>query len=277
MFKNLQQLTIILLNCHLNHPSAAMTLIDTHAHLYLEDFATDRTLVLERALFQGVQKIFLPNIDSRSVENLLQLEKEFPAHCFAMMGLHPCSVNEQVEQELKIVSDWLAKRKFAGLGEIGLDFYWDRTYTDQQLHAFRTQIQWALQYQLPISIHSRNATKACIEMVQSMQNGRLKGIFHCFSGTVEEAKKIIDLNFYLGIGGVITFKNAGLDKVIEQVDLRHLVLETDAPYLAPVPYRGKRNESSYLRLIAEKIAAIKQVSVEEVAAVSTENAAKVFD
>lgn len=254
-----------------------MTLIDTHAHLYLEDFATDRTLVLERALFQGVQKIFLPNIDSHSVENLLQLEKEFPAHCFAMMGLHPCSVNEQVEQELKIVNDWLAKRKFAGLGEIGLDFYWDRTYTDQQLHAFRTQIQWALQYQLPISIHSRNATKACIEMVQSMQNGRLKGIFHCFSGTLEEAKKIIDLNFYLGIGGVITFKNAGLDRVIEQVDLRHLVLETDAPYLAPVPYRGKRNESSYLRLIAEKIATIKQVSVEEVAAVSTENAAKVFD
>lgn len=253
-----------------------MVLIDSHAHLYLEDFKEDRQEMMERAQQAGVEKVFLPNIDSTTVQDMLQLEADYPDRVFPMMGLHPCSVNEKVEEELSVVNDWLSKRNFSALGEIGLDFYWDVTFKKQQMDAFSRQIDRALEYDLPIVIHSRNSMKECIDMVRSKQNGRLKGVFHCFSGTVAEAKAITDLGFYLGIGGIVTFKKSTLPAVIKDIDLRHLLLETDAPYLAPVPYRGKRNESSYLKAVAEKIAEVKSVPLEEVAGATTENAMQLF-
>lgn len=231
---------------------------------------------MHRAMDAGVKKVFLPNIDSGTIHAMLDMEKKFPKQAFAMIGLHPGSVKETVEEELKKVKEWLSKRKFAAVGEIGLDFYWDTTFKEQQLHAFSTQIDLALQYDLPIVIHSRNATAECIEMVQDKQNGKLKGIFHCFSGTVMEAKKIIALGFYLGIGGVVTFKKSTLPEVLKRIDLEHLVLETDSPYLTPVPHRGKRNESSYIPFVAEKVAEIKGVSVDDVAKVTTANALELY-
>lgn len=246
--------------------------IDTHAHLYLEEFNEDREAVMQRAMDSGVKKIFLPNIDSGTIHAMLDMEKKFPKQAFAMMGLHPGSVNGTVEEELKRVKEWLSKRKFVAVGEIGLDFYWDTTFKEQQLQAFSAQIDLALQYDLPIVIHSRNAMAECIEMVQGKQNGKLKGIFHCFSGTVTEAKKIVALGFYLGIGGVITFKKSTLPEVLKRIDLERLVLETDSPYLTPVPHRGKRNESSYIPFIAEKVAEIKGVSVDVVAGITSSNA-----
>ncbi|GAA4310913.1 TatD family hydrolase [Compostibacter hankyongensis] len=253
-----------------------MQLIDTHAHLYLETFSADREAVLQRARDNGVQKIFLPNIDGGSIAGMLALEIACPDLCHAMMGLHPCSVDGEVDKALDTVHSWLQRRKFAAVGEIGLDYHWDITWKEQQLLAFRRQADWALEYDLPIVIHSRNATADCIAVLKEKQNGKLRGIFHCFSGTAEEAQQITDLGFLLGIGGVVTFKNAGLDKVVQQLDLRHLVLETDAPYLAPVPYRGKRNESSYLTLIAGKIAALKGTTLEEVAGSTTAQALRLF-
>lgn len=250
--------------------------VDTHAHLYLEEYNEDRETVMHRAMDAGVKKVFLPNIDSGTIHAMLDMEKKFPKQAFAMIGLHPGSVKETVEEELKKVKEWLSKRKFAAVGEIGLDFYWDTTFKEQQLHAFSTQIDLALQYDLPIVIHSRNATAECIEMVQDKQNGKLKGIFHCFSGTVMEAKKIIALGFYLGIGGVVTFKKSTLPEVLKRIDLEHLVLETDSPYLTPVPHRGKRNESSYIPFVAEKVAEIKGVSVDDVAKVTTANALELY-
>ncbi|HEY6082156.1 MAG TPA: TatD family hydrolase [Chitinophagaceae bacterium] len=254
-----------------------MELTDTHAHLYADEFLADREEMMNRAFSNGVKKIFLPNIDNGSIPSLLELEANYPGRCFAMMGLHPCSVKENVEEELQTVEEWLRKRAFSAVGEIGLDFYWDLSFREQQLYAFRRQVDLAKQYRIPFVIHSRNATRECIDIVREKQDGSLKGIFHCFSGSEDEAKQVTELGFYLGIGGVVTFKNAGLDKLVEKTALPLIVLETDAPYLAPVPYRGKRNESSYLRLVAEKIAAIKQVSLEEVAAITTENAAKIFN
>lgn len=253
-----------------------MKLTDTHAHLYAKEFDADRREMMDRALDGGVDKVYLPNIDSGSVSSMLSLEKEYPEHCFAMMGLHPCSVKEDVEDELAQVEQWLAKRTFSAVGEIGLDFYWDTTFKEQQLLAFRRQLDLARQYRIPVSIHSRNAMRECVELVKEKQDGHLRGVFHCFSGSPEEAQQIISLGFYIGIGGVLTFKNSGLDKVLEQVALQHLVLETDAPYLAPVPFRGKRNESGYLALIAQRVAAVKRCSVEEVAAATHENARKIF-
>lgn len=207
---------------------------------------------------------------------MLKLEAGYPGQCTSMMGLHPCYVKENYEAELKIVEDYLAQRSFAAVGEIGLDFYWDKTFTEQQYKAFHRQIEWALHYDIPIAIHSRNATDECIEVVASHQDGRLTGVFHCFSGNADQAKKVADLGFYLGIGGVVTFKNSGLDKAIEDISLDYLVLETDAPYLAPVPFRGKQNEPSYLKYVLDKIATIKHCSMEEVAAVTTANAKKLF-
>lgn len=254
-----------------------MTLIDSHAHLYLEEFKEDRQEIMERAEKAAVDKIFLPNIDSTTVRDMLQLEADFPGRVFPMMGLHPCSVNENAEKELELVKDWLSKRKFSAVGEIGLDFYWDITFKQQQMAAFSCQIDWALEYDLPIVIHSRNSTKECIDIVRSKQNGYLKGVFHCFSGTVAEAKEITGLNFYLGIGGVLTFKKSTLPAIIKETDLGYLLLETDSPYLAPVPYRGKRNESSYVKTVAEKLAEIKSVTLDEVATVTTENALRLFN
>lgn len=232
--------------------------------------------MLQRAREAGLSKVLLPAIDSGSHESMLKLEEENPGFCLAMMGLHPCSVKEDYEQELKIAEEHLARRAFIGVGEIGLDFYWDLTFKEQQFRAFHRQIEWALQYGLPIAIHSRNANEECIQVVREHQKGNLKGVFHCFSGTVEQARQMIELGFYLGIGGVLTFKNGGLDKVIEEIDTRHLVLETDAPYLAPVPFRGKRNESSYITYVAQKLADLKQTSVQEIIDQTSQNAQNLF-
>ncbi|MGN6294620.1 MAG: TatD family hydrolase [Chitinophagaceae bacterium] len=253
-----------------------MQLIDTHAHLYSNQFNNDRQAMLQRAREAGLSKVLLPAIDSESHENMLKLEEENPGFCLAMMGLHPCSVKEDYERELKIAEEYLAGRAFIGVGEIGLDFYWDLTFKEQQFKAFHRQIEWALHYGLPIAIHSRNANDECIQVVREHQKGSLKGVFHCFSGTVEQARQMIELGFYLGIGGVLTFKNGGLDKVIEEIDTRHLVLETDAPYLAPVPFRGKRNESSYITYVAQKLADLKQTNVQEIIDQTSQNAQNLF-
>lgn len=253
-----------------------MVLIDTHCHLYLEEFREDIRLVIEKASAAGVEQIYLPAIDSSEHQNLVDLEAAFPGKCVAMMGLHPCYVKENVEDELRLVEDWLSNRSFAAIGEIGLDFYWDRTFEAQQYDAFRKQIGLALQYSLPIVIHSRNSTKECIEIVNEFRGKNLHGVFHCFGGSYEEAKQIADAGFYLGIGGIVTYKNAGLPAVLERLSLDQIVLETDAPYLTPVPFRGKRNESAYLPYVVAKLAEIYQVSSEEVAARTTANARKLF-
>lgn len=251
-------------------------IVDTHCHLYLDEFKNDIADVIKRAEAEGVNKFYLPAIDSSEIENIFLLEEKFPGKCVAMMGLHPCSVKENYVDELAIVKDWLSKRKFAAVGEIGLDFYWDKTFTLQQYEAFRSQIELSLQYKLPIVIHTRNAMRETIDVVKEFVPKGVRGIFHCFGGTVENAKEIIGAGFYLGIGGVLTYKKSGLAEVLKEIDLQHLVLETDSPYLTPVPFRGKRNESSYLKYIIEKLALVKNVSVEEVAAVTTANAEKIF-
>ncbi|HEU4469803.1 MAG TPA: TatD family hydrolase [Flavisolibacter sp.] len=251
-----------------------MHLIDTHTHIYLNEFEKDRDEMMKRAQSAGVYLMLLPAIDAATHGQMLALEAQYEA-CRAMMGLHPCSVKEDFEQELALVEDWLGKRKFLAVGEIGLDFYWDKSFVQQQTEAFHRQIGLALRYDLPVSIHSRNATDECIEVIQEYPE--LRGVFHCFSGTAEQAEKIMAAGFYLGIGGVVTFKNAGLDKVIESKGLSSVILETDAPYLAPVPYRGKRNEPAYVKLVAEKLALLCHCSIEEVAEITTQNARKLFN
>jgi TatD DNase family protein len=254
-----------------------MNFIDSHTHIYLSDFAQDIDSVMLRADNEGIKKIFFPAIDSSHHDEMFLLEQKFPNTCFLMMGLHPCSVKENYLDELKIVEELLKKRKFAAIGEIGLDFYWDTNFAKQQYAAFEQQMQWALDYSLPINIHTRNATQETIECVKPFSQKGLKGIFHCFGGTVETAKQIIDLGFLLGIGGVVTYKKSGLDEVLKHISLEHIVLETDAPYLTPVPFRGKRNESSYIKIIAQHIANIKKERVEEVARVTTNNAEKIYN
>lgn len=254
-----------------------MILTDTHTHLYSKDFDTDRAELIETAIKNGIKRFFLPNVDSESIPGMFQVEKQFPDNCFAMMGLHPCSVNATYQDELQVVKHWLSKRKFIGIGEIGIDLYWDKTFLVQQQDAFRTQIQLAKEYNLPYVIHARDSFNEVMEIVSEFKNDAIKAIFHCFSGNVQQAEEVIAAgNFKLGIGGVVTFKNSGLDKVVGAIDLKHLVLETDAPYLAPMPHRGKRNEPDYLMLTAKKIAEIKNISVEEVAAVTTQNSIEVF-
>lgn len=251
-------------------------IVDTHCHLYLKHFTSDLPAVIDRAKAEGVHQFYLPGIDSSVINEMLQLETDYPGECFAMMGLHPCSVAANFQEELKIVSDWLARRTFAAVGEIGLDYYWDRTFMKEQEQAFHEQIEWALQYQLPIVIHSREAMDDCIRIVQEHQKGRLQGIFHCFTGTALQAQQIIDAGLYLGIGGVLTYKNSGLAEALDQIPLNSMVLETDAPYLSPVPFRGKRNESSYLKYVVDKLAEVKKTSKEEVARITTANAQKIF-
>lgn len=251
-------------------------IVDSHCHLYLDEFKNDINEVIARAEAEGVNKFYLPALDSAEISNILELENKFPGKCIAMMGLHPCAVKENYQDELAIVKDWLAKRKFAAVGEIGLDFYWDKTFVTQQYEAFRQQIVLSLQYDLPIVIHTRNAMKETIDVVKEYVPKGVRGIFHCFGGTVEDAGEIIDAGFFLGIGGVLTYKKSGLDEVLKHIDLKHMVLETDSPYLTPVPFRGRRNESSYLKYIVEKLAEIKHVAVEEVAAVTTGNIQKIF-
>ena len=253
-----------------------MTLIDTHTHLYLKDFSADFELVLERAKLAGVGKFYLPAIDSEVIEDMFLLETKYPEICYAMMGLHPVSVKDNYRAELKIVEQHLERRKFVAMGEIGLDYHWDTTFKNEQLEAFNTQMEWALQYKLPIVIHTRNAMRDTIEAVRPIADRGLRGIFHCFGDDAATAKDIISMGFFLGIGGVITYKKANLEESLKDIPLEYMVLETDAPFLTPVPFRGKRNESSYLVHIARKLADIKNVSVEEVAAITTANAKKIF-
>jgi TatD DNase family protein len=253
-----------------------MRFIDTHCHLYSNDFKADSPEMIRRALDAGVAKCFLPNIDIESVPDMLALELAYPGTCFPMMGLHPCHVKADFRDRLREMRQWFDKRAFAGVGETGLDFHWDLTYREEQVEAFQVQVEWAIQFELPLVIHSRKSLDECIGVVRENQDGRLRGIFHCFSGTVEQAKAVRDLGFHMGIGGVVTYKNGGLEPVLQALGLDRIVLETDAPYLSPVPHRGKRNEPAYLPHIAGKIAEILGTTVAEVAEQTTRNAEKLF-
>jgi TatD DNase family protein len=250
--------------------------IDTHAHIYLDEFKADRTDMLIRAKHEQVENIYMPNIDHTSIDDMLELESRSEGTCIAMMGLHPCYVKKDFEKELYLVEDWLNKRKFAAVGEIGTDLYWDKTFWDQQVEAFTVQMQWAKHTNLPIVIHCRESINETIALVEKYKDENLRGVFHCFSGNLEQARKIIALGFYLGIGGVATFKNGGLDKVLPEISPEHIVLETDSPYLAPVPHRGKRNEPAYVKLVAEKIALIKSMTVADIQTITTTNAMNLF-
>lgn len=251
-------------------------IIDTHSHIYLPEFDADRAEMVARAENEGVRLILMPAIDNQTHSMMFGAEQDFSGICRGMMGLHPCSVKEGYQDELKIVQDHFERRAFVAVGETGLDFYWDRTFIKEQYESFQFQIELAIQYDVPVVIHSRNSIDECIKVIGNNQKGNLKGVFHCFSGNIEQAKQIIELGFYLGIGGVITFKNSGLDSVMVDVDMANVVLETDAPYLAPVPFRGKRNECSYLKYVVEKLSEIKNISKNEIETVTTDNARKLF-
>ena len=250
--------------------------IDTHTHLYDEQFNEDRTAMVQRAIDKGVKMMLLPNCDQHTIQGMNALSDEFPLQCYPMIGLHPVYVKEDFRKELDIMKAELATGKYIAIGEIGLDYYWDRSFEAQQLSAFEEQIDWALAADLPIVIHTRDSVQAGIDTIRKKQNGKLKGVFHCFSGTVEEAQQIIDLGFYLGIGGALTFKNSTLKNFIATLPLDKLILETDAPYLAPVPYRGKRNESSYIPLIASYLSTLFQVDETIIADQTTKNALALF-
>jgi len=249
---------------------------DTHIHLYAEQFEPDLDQLIEKAVTSGVECFFMPNIDSTSIESMLNLEKKFPENCFPMMGLHPCSVKDNWRDEMKIVEDWLSKRKFFAVGEMGIDLYWDKTFIEEQKIVFKRQAELANQYKLPIVIHTRDSFEVAIQLLKEIKKEEPFGIFHCFTGNVQEAKQVTDMGFLLGIGGVVTFKNGGLDKTLEQINLKDVVLETDAPYLAPAPFRGKRNEPVYILKVAERISEVKNVPVEEVIRITTENSKRVF-
>lgn len=251
-------------------------LTDTHTHLYSDAFAEDRTTIMQRAQDAGINRFFIPAIDSNYTEAMYRLERSYPEQIFLMMGLHPTSVKANYEKELTHVAEELKKRKFYAVGEIGVDLYWDKSTLEIQQDAFKRQIQLAKKYKLPIVIHCRDAFDEVFEVLESEKGDDLFGIFHCFTGTKEQAFRAIDLNMKLGIGGVVTFKNGKIDQFLGEIDLQHIVLETDAPYLSPTPYRGKRNESSYLKLIAAKVAEIYAISVNEVACVTTQNSKDVF-
>ena len=251
-------------------------MIDTHAHIYLEHFADDVDAVIDRALENGVKKILLPNIDSTTVNQMLDLEERYPGVCYAMMGLHPCSVKDDFEKELLLVADWLDKRSFLAIGEMGTDLYWDKTFWEQQKKAFHMQAELALKHNLPIVIHCRETIDETIGLVKEYEGRGLKGVFHCFTGSADQAKQITDLGFYLGLGGVATFKNGGLDQVIPHLDTTKIILETDSPYLTPTPYRGKRNEPSYVSFIADKVAEYLQMNKEALVDLTTTNANALF-
>ena len=251
-------------------------MIDTHSHLYATEFHDDLVEVVARSKAVGVEKIYLPAIDSSTHDAMMLLVKKQDGYCLPMMGLHPCYVDEGYEKELDLVEEWLAKENFVAIGEIGLDYYHSTEFKEQQIDAFRRQITIAMKRDLPIIIHTRSSMDDCIKIIEDVGQGNVKGIFHCFGGDERQAKKIIEMGFMLGIGGVVTYKNAGLAKLIENIPLESLVLETDAPYLTPVPFRGKRNETSYIKYVAEKIAEIKGIDFKEVEAVTTANAKKIF-
>jgi len=231
---------------------------------------------MQRCADNDIHRLFLPNVDAASVPLMFDLLEAYPQKCFAMLGVHPCSVKDNWEEELAVIQPALHQHKIYAIGEIGIDLYWDKTYLNEQIQAFKLQIKWAKSLKLPIVIHCRDAFDEVYHVLQQEHDEHLRGIFHCFTGTVEQAQKIIDLGFYLGIGGVVTYKNAGLDKILPQIDLNHVVLETDSPYLTPVPYRGKPNESAYLIYVARKVAELYQTTVENVADITTHNSNKIF-
>ncbi len=251
-----------------------MRLIETHAHIYLKEFANDLPEIIDRAKQQGVERIYMPNVDHTTIDDMLSVADKYPNYCIPMMGLHPCSVKKNFEKDLYQVEEWLKKGSFAAVGEIGTDLYWDKTFWPQQQEAFKIQAELAKEHELPLVIHCRETIDKTIELVKETNN--CKGVFHCFTGTVEQATKIINQGFKIGLGGVATFKNGGLVPVMEEVELKNIVLETDSPYLAPAPHRGKRNEPSYIKLVAQKIANVKSVSIEEVAEETSKNALKLF-
>ncbi|WP_070970883.1 TatD family hydrolase [Vibrio sonorensis] len=251
-------------------------MIDTHAHIYAEEFNQDREQVVARALEQGINTILLPNIDLESIEPMLKTEAQFPDVCRSMMGLHPCYVKDDVNQVLDTIYSWFSKHSFIAVGEVGIDLYWDKTYRAEQEMAFVTQLNWAKELDLPVVIHTRDSIEETLKLLKQEQDGSLSGVFHCFGGSVEEAKAINDLGFHLGLGGVSTFKNGGMDKVIPHLDLSKVLLETDCPYLAPVPHRGKRNEPAYTQLVAKRVAELTEKSIEEIDAITTQNAKTLF-
>ena len=253
-----------------------MILTDTHTHLYYETDDTKLAGLMQRCIDNGIGRLFLPNVDASSVPLVFSLLKSFPGICFPMLGLHPCSVKDGWEDELNIIKEAVHQHKIVAIGEIGIDLYWDKTTLPKQIEAFRKQITWAKSLKLPIVIHCRDAFDEVFEVLQHEHDENLRGIFHCFTGTHEQANKAINLGFYLGIGGVVTYKNAGLDKTVAQIGLNHIVLETDSPYLTPVPHRGKPNESSYLTYIAQKVAELHQTALEIVANITTENSKLIF-
>ena len=253
-----------------------MILTDTHAHLYLEEFKDDLSSVILRAADNGIKYFFLPNIDNTTIEGMMNVCKSYPQSCFPMIGLHPTSVKEDYQEQLAQMKQWLEKEKFVGIGEIGIDLYWDKTFIQEQEIVFREQLSWALQYNLPAIIHMRKSFDQIYKIIREFKNTGLHGIFHCYGGTEIQAKQILELGFKIGIGGVVTYKNSGLEKIIAELDISDIVLETDSPYLSPVPLRGKRNESANILLIAKKIAEIKNISVEEVAEKTTATALQLF-
>ncbi|OYX19048.1 MAG: hydrolase TatD [Algoriphagus sp. 32-45-6] len=253
-----------------------MNLIDTHAHIYSSKFDSDRDQVISEIREAGIERIYMPNVDVETIDRMLDCEERYGDLCIPMMGLHPCDVKEDFREQLAVMEDWLEKRQFAAIGEIGTDLYWDKSTFGIQKEALEIQIGWAKDLDLPIVLHCRDSIDETIEIIEKAQNGSLRGIFHCFTGTLGQAQRIVDLGFLLGIGGVVTFKNGGLDQVIPYIGLEHLVLETDAPYLAPVPHRGKRNSPAFLPLIAERIGDLKSISKEAVALATKENALKLF-
>lgn len=254
-----------------------MTIIDTHSHIYAEEFDNDLDDVINRAKQIGVSKILLPNIDTMSLDRIHHVSEKYRDYCIPMMGLHPTSVGEDYGCQLELIKEQFNRRKYIAVGEIGLDLYWDKTYEKEQRIAFERQLHWSIEYNLPVAIHSRDAISECIECIKKVGAEKLRGVFHSFGGTETELRDILALkSFLLGINGVVTFKNSNLASVLQQTDLSHIIIETDSPYLAPVPYRGKRNESSYTLKIAEKLAEIYNVNVDEIGDITTENAKKLF-
>lgn len=252
-------------------------MIDTHSHIYSEEFDADRVEAIQRAKYAGVSQIILPNIDSETLVQMLALEAEYPVYCFAAIGLHPTSVKENYREELALVKSELERRKWIAMGEIGIDLYWDKTFLTEQIIAFKQQIEWALKYNLPVIIHVRDSFRETMQVLKPYKNSGLRGVFHSFTGTIEDALEIIEFGgFLLGINGIVTFKNSGLAEVVKQIDLKLILLETDSPYLTPVPHRGKRNESAYSLLVANKLAEVYNCTLQQIDDQTTRNAESLF-
>ncbi len=253
-----------------------MNLIDTHTHMFSSQFDEDREQIVKECIESGIETLLLPNINSETIDDMWSLCDLFPKNCFPMIGLHPCDVKEDYQKELGIVLQELKNRKYVAVGEIGIDLHWDKTTVDIQKNAFDQQIKWAIEFDLPIAIHIRESFEEVFEVLEQNIHPKLRGVFHCFTGTLEQAQKAISMGFMLGVGGVVTFKNSGVDKVLENIDLKHLVLETDSPYLAPTPLRGKRNDSRNLQLICDKLAQLNDLESSEVSRITSKNAKTLF-